>query len=161
MSAQNTIDYTAQLPKEKGFKAVEFDALENFYGALGEDNRGYRLVTMDVVTEGEFEEIDDLPEFNGTVVYYSNPVNQFNAYTARTTQLEGDSSLRGSAQFATAARISNGDNVMIEGNETVRAFVLDETLKGTIALLPAYDGLFGGANESYRFEKIKLTKVGS
>lgn len=161
MSAQNTIDYTAQLPKEKGFKAVEFDALENFYGALGEDNRGYRLVMMDIVTEGAFEEIDDLPEFNGTVVYYSNPVNQFNAYTARTTQLEGDSSLRGSAQFATAARISNGDNVMIEGNETVRAFVLDETLKGTIALLPAYDGLFGGANESYRFEKIKLTKVGS
>ncbi|MDP3466485.1 MAG: ferredoxin, partial [Sulfuricurvum sp.] len=161
VSAQNTIDYTVQLPEEKGFKVVEFDALENFYGALGEDNRGYRLATMDVATNEALEEIDDLPEFNGTVVYYSNPVNQFNAYTARTTQLEHDTSLRGSAQFATAARISNGDKVMIEGSESVRTFVLDETLKGTIALLPTYDGVFGGANESYRFEKIKLTKVGS
>lgn len=159
--AKNTIDYTVQLPEEKGFKAVEFDALENFYGVLGEDNRGYRLATMDAATNEALEEIEDLPEFNGTVVYYSNPVNQFNAYTARTTQLERDTSLRGSAQFATAARISNGDSVLIEGSESVRTFVLDETLKGTIALLPTYDVAFGGAYDGYRFEKIKLTKVGS
>ncbi|MGZ8546969.1 MAG: 2Fe-2S iron-sulfur cluster-binding protein, partial [Sulfuricurvum sp.] len=139
MTVKNTIDYTVQLPEEKGFKAIEFDALENFYGALGEDNRGYRLAIMDVAINGFLEEIDDLPEFNGTVVYYSNPVNQFNAYTARTTQLEGDTSLRGSAQFATAARISNGESIMIEGSERMRTFVLDETLKGTIAMLPTYD----------------------
>ncbi len=161
ITAKNTIDYTVQLPEEKGFKAIEFDALENFYGALGEDNRGYRLATMDVAIDGLLEEIDDLPEFNGTVVYYSNPVNQFNGYTARTTQLEGDTSLRGSAQFATAARISNGERVVIEGSERVRTFVLDETLKGTIALLPTYDVAFGGGYDGYRFEKIKLTKVGS
>ena len=43
LKAENTIDYTVQLPTQKGFKRVEFDALGNFYGSLGEDNRGYML----------------------------------------------------------------------------------------------------------------------
>lgn len=157
----NTIDYTVQLPLQKGFKAMGFDALDNFYGALGEDNRGYMLEIMDVTAKGALEAIDDLPEFNGTVVYRCNPVNQFNAYTARTSQLEAETSLRGSVQFATAARISDGDTVSIEGYEGARVFVLDETLKGTIALLPTYDSAFGGAHENYRFEKIKLKRMGS
>ncbi|MDD4854377.1 MAG: 2Fe-2S iron-sulfur cluster-binding protein [Sulfuricurvum sp.] len=161
VKALNTIDYTVQLPIQKGFKAIGFDALGNFYGGLGEDNRGYMLETMDVAVEGELEAIDDLPEFNGTVVYRCNPVNQFNAYTARTSQLEMDTSLRGSVQFATAARISDGDSVTIEGYAGARVFVLDETLKGTIALFPTYDIAFGGAHENYRFEKIKLKRMGS
>ncbi len=158
---ENTIDYTVQLPIQKGFKGVEFDALGNFYGALGEDNRGYMLEMTDVAQNGILESIDELPEFNGTVVYRCNPVNQFNAYTARSTQLEKDNALRGSAQFATAARISNGDRIVIEGSDDVRTFVLDETLKGTIALNPFYENVFGSSYEGYRFEKIKLTKVGS
>lgn len=161
LKALNTIDYTAQLPVKKGFKAVEFDMLGNFYGALGEDYRGYQLETMDHELNGALEEIDDLPEFNGTVIYQCNPVNQFNAYTARTSQLEADTSLRGSVQFATAARISDGDRITIEGREGVRVFIVDETLKGTIALLPTYDTAFGGAHEGYRFEKIKLQRMGS
>jgi NADH-quinone oxidoreductase subunit G len=161
VKAENTIDYTVQLPKDKGFKAIEFDALGNFYGSLGEDHRGYVLETMDMVMDGVFEEVDDLPEFNGTVVYYSNPVNQFNGYTERTSQLEHDTSLRGSAQFAAAALLSGGELIQIEGTNTVRIFILDESLKGTIALAPTFDTSFGGFPETYRFEKIKLTKVGS
>jgi len=161
VKAENTIDYTVQLPKDKGFKAIEFDALGNFYGSLGEDHRGYVLETMDMVMDGVFEEVDDLPEFNGTVVYYSNPVNQFNGYTERTSQLEHDTSLRGSAQFAAAARLSGGELIQIEGTNTVRIFILDESLKGTIALAPTFDTSFGEFPETYRFEKIKLTKVGS
>jgi len=161
LKALNTIDYTAQLPVTKGFKAVEFDVLGNFYGALGEDYRGYRLETMDVAVEGTLEAIDDLPEFNGTVIYQCNPVNQFNGYTAQTSQLEADTSLRGSAQFAAAARISDGDSVTIEGRDGARVFILDETLKGTIALLPTYDTAFSALHEGYRFEKIKLQRMGS
>jgi len=161
LKALNTIDYTAQLPVEKGFKPVEFDSLGNFYGALGEDYRGYQLETMDVAVEGSLEALDDLPEFNGTVIYQCNPVNQFNGYTAQASQLEADTSLHGSAQFAAAARISDGDSVTIEGRDGVRVFVLDETLKGTIALLPSYDTAFSGTHKGYRFEKIKLQRMGS
>ncbi len=159
--ASNTIDYTVQLPQEKGFKGIEFDALENFYGALGEDNRGYTLeVIMGDVT-AQLEPIADLPEFNGTVVYRCNPINQFNGYTAASSGLEADSALRGSMQFAMAARITQGDSVMIEGYDEAKVFVLDETLKGTIALLPRYDTAFGDMGTGYRFEKIQLKKVGS
>ena len=159
--ASNTIDYTVQLPQEKGFKGIEFDALENFYGALGEDNRGYTLeIIMGDVT-AQLEPIADLPEFNGTVVYRCNPINQFNGYTAASSGLEADSALRGSMQFAMAARITQGDSVMIEGYDEAKVFVLDETLKGTIALLPRYDTAFGDMGTGYRFEKIQLKKVGS
>lgn len=163
VKAENTIDYTIELPREKGFERKSFDDLGNFYSALGDDNRGYMLENCDVDTNGQLEEIADLPEFNGTVVYRCNPVNQFNSYTARTSQLEKDTTLRGSAQFAAAAKIGDGDKIQIEfKSETQeRIFKLDTSLKGTVALVPAYDEAFGALNEQYRFEKVKIMKMGS
>ncbi len=161
--SENTIDYTGKLPTSKGFNGTSFDDLGNFYSALGEDKRGYILENSDVETDGILEEVDDLPEFNGTVVYHCNPVNQFNGYTARTQQLEKEATLRGSAQFAAAAKISDGDKIRLEFPHSTqeRIFELDSTLKGTIALVPAYDVGFGGLNEQYRFEKVKIMRMGS
>jgi len=161
--SDNTIDYTSKLPLSKGFNGKSFDDLGNFYSALGEDNRGYILENMDVKAEGVLEEIDDLPEFNGTVVYHCNPINQFNSYTARTSQLEKEAILRGSAQFAAAAKIADGDKIRLEFPRSTqeRIFKLDSTLKGTIALVPAYDVGFGALNEQYRFEKVKIMRMGS
>lgn len=161
--AENTIDYTAKLPISKGFNGKSFDELGNFFGALGEDNRGYILESCDVEANGNLDEIDDLPEFNGTVVYHCNPVNQFNGYTAKIEQLEKEAVLRGSAQFAAAAKIGDGDKIRLEFPQSTqeRIFKLDSTLKGTIALIPAYDVGFGGLNEQYRFEKVKIMRMGS
>ncbi|MDD5158871.1 MAG: 2Fe-2S iron-sulfur cluster-binding protein [Sulfuricurvum sp.] len=161
--SQHTIDYTEKLPVSKGFNGTSFDSLGNFYGALGEDNRGYILENIDVEANGILEEVEDLPEFNGTVVYRCNPVNQFNGYTARTKQLEKEATLRGSAQFAAAAKIGDGDKIRIEFPQGTqeRIFELDSTLKGTIALVPAYDVGFGELNEQYRFEKVKIMRMGS
>jgi NADH-quinone oxidoreductase subunit G len=161
--SEHTIGYTAKLPMSKGFKGSAFDDLGNFYSALGEDNRGYILENSDVEVNGKLEEIEDLPEFNGTVVYRCNPVNQFNGYTAHTQQLEKEATLRGSAQFAAAAKIGDGDKIRLEFPHSTqeRIFKLDPTLKGTIALVPAYDVGFGGLNEQYRFEKVKITRMGS
>lgn len=163
LTVQNTIDYTAQLPVTKGFNGSSFDDLGNFYSALGEDNRGYILENRDVEANGKLEEIDDLPEFNGTVVYRCNPVNQFNTYTARTEQLEKEAILRGSAQFAAAAKIGDGDKIRIEFPHSTqeRIFKLDSAMKGTIALVPAYDVGFGVLNDQYRFEKVKIMRMGS
>jgi NADH-quinone oxidoreductase subunit G len=163
VKAENTIDYTALLPREKGFNGKTFDELGNFFSALGDDNRGYMLENCDVDANGQLEEIADLPEFNGTVVYRCNPVSQFNSYTARTEQLEKDTTLRGSAQFAAAAKIGDGDKIQIEFNTKTqeRIFKLDTSLKGTVALVPAYDEAFGALNEQYRFEKVKIMKMGS
>ncbi len=156
-----TIEYTKELPTDKGFKEIEFDALENYLGALGEDNRGYLLESFDIATSYDLEEVAELPEFNGTVIYHANPVLQFNAYTAKTTELPKEAYLLGSAQFAVAAKIQDGDRVMIDLGDIKlkREFKLDEKLKGTVAINPTFDCEINP--NRYRFEKSKIERVQS
>ena len=156
---ENTIDYTQVLNKDVGFKAVCFDDLENFLTPLGKDERGYLLDEISVQANGKLDEIDELAEFNGTIIYHSNPVLQFNAYTSQSKQLEKESALRGSAQFASAARISDGDEVEISFDSTTitRKFKLDDALKGTIALNPMFDNSIG--LNRYKFEKSKIVRI--
>jgi NADH-quinone oxidoreductase subunit G len=159
VTAENTIDYTVKLPVESGFEAVAFDDLENFYSAKGDDVRGYVLNSVAAKRGGYPEEVADLPEFNGAVIYHVNPVLQFNAFTAKTEQLENDNNLYGSASFAAAARLSDGDEVAFEvAGETVRRiFKLDDTLKGTVALHPTFDlGL--NVTNAYRFEHVNFMR---
>lgn len=155
----NTVDYTKELNKSVGFKDIDFDGLENFLSPHGDDNRGYLLDEVLCKAEGKLDEVDDLPEFNGTIIYNANPVLQFNAYTNQAKQLEKDSTLRGSAQFAAAAKISDGDRVEISfGSKTLtREFKLDSELKGTIALNPTFDDVVDSSR--YRFEKSKIVRV--
>ncbi len=160
VKADNTIDYTVKLPVDRGFAAVEFDDLENFYSSKGKDIRGYSLTEVSVEANGSLETVDDLPEFNGAVIYHVNPVLQFNAFTAKTKQLEKESALYGSASFAAAARLRDGDEVEFKiGNAMIRrVFKQDDTLKGTVALHPTFDlGL--NVISSYRFEKVNFMRV--
>lgn len=154
-----TIEYTKELSKASGFKGIAFDDLENFLSPMGEDNRGYLLDEVACEANGELEELDDLPEFNGTIIYHCDPVLQFNNYTLKTEQLPKDNFLRGSAQFSVAARISDGDLVEISfGGETIqRKFKLDDELKGTVALNPTFDISVDAGR--YRFEKSKIVRV--
>ena len=142
-----------------GFKAIDFDSLENFLTPHGDDDRGYLLDEVTCKMTGKLDSIQDLPEFNSTVIYHSNPVLQFNAYTNTTSQLERDTTLRGSAQFAQAAKISDGDRIEITfGSKTIlREFKLDEDLKGTIALNPTFD--IAVDSGKYKFEKSKIVRV--
>ncbi len=48
----NTINFTQELPLDSGFKAIEFDMLENFLSPLGDDVRGYLLDEVDVEMSG-------------------------------------------------------------------------------------------------------------
>ncbi len=162
VKAAYTVEYTEQLPAEAGFAAVAFDRLENFYSPLGEDRRGYLLENVDTAADGVVESVEDLPEFNGTVIYHCNPVNQFNANTAKASQLGNDTALYGSEQFAIAAKIGDGETVVIEagGRSMQRTFRVDASLKGTVALNPTFDlPLSGAPNGEYRFEKAKIYGV--
>lgn len=159
VSSANTIDYTKELKQSSGFKDIAFDDLENYLSPYGDDNRGYLLDEVTCKTNGKLGEIDDLPEFNGTIIYHTNPVLQFNAYTNQATQLERDTTLRGSAQFAAAAKISDGDKIEISfaHKSVIREFKLDSELKGTIALNPTFDDVIDASR--YRFEKSKIVRV--
>lgn len=156
-----TVDFTPELPAEAGFKAVAFDALENFYSSTGEDRRGYRLEKVKRPAAAQCEAVEDLPEFNGTVVYHCDPVLQFNALTARASQLEKDAELRGSEQFAVAARLKDGDLVVIGSGERARErrFRVDASLKGTIALEPTFDRGIAVRRGAYRYEKVNIMKA--
>ena len=159
VSKKNTVDYTQELQSAKGFKSVAFDDLENFLNQYGEDVRGYILDEVSCEMNGKLDELDDMPEYNGTVIYQANPVLQFNAYTNKTTQLEKDNLLRGSAQFSVAAKISDGDLVEVSYGSTKiqRTFKLDVELKGTVALNPTFD--IDVDSSRYRFEKSKIVRV--
>jgi len=157
--SEHSIEYTKELPLSVGFKSIDFDSLENFLGKFGEDERGYLLEEVDCSMDGEIEEIAELPEYNGTVIYQANPVLQFNNFTNSARQLEKDKTLRGSAQFAAAAKISDGDEVEIHFGDVTqkRVFKLDDELKGTIALNPTFDSSYDYS--SYRFLKSKIVRV--
>ncbi len=156
---ENTVDYTQELNSASGFKAVAFDDLENYVDKYGNDVRGYLLDEIFCEADGSLDEVSDLPEFNGVVIYHSNPVLQFNSYTNSVKQLEKDTTLRGSTQFSAAAKVSDGDNVeIIFGKQTLRrVFKLDKELKGTIALNPTFD--ISVDVSKYKFLKSKIVRV--
>ncbi len=84
------------------------------------------------------EEVEELESFDGTVVFEYNSD-------------ENGELLIGSAQFAVAAKVQNGQLVTVQNQN--REFRLDKKLKGTIALMPSE------INEnSYRFKVAKITK---
>jgi len=92
-----------------------------------------------------------------------NPNSQKNVFTNLCTHLPKEGELRGSPQFATAAKIQSGDVVEISFNDqsVEKEFRLDETLKGTIALMPIFDLGFAGQQigAQYRFNKAKIKQV--
>jgi len=163
LDKQYTIDYTQELPQSAGYESRDFDSLDNFFNAAGEEVRGYALHTRTVKASGELAPLAELESFDGVVVYGCNPNSQKNVFTNICKYLKTEAVLAGSAQFAVAAKVKDGDRVsiMIDGQEIERVFKLSEELKGTIALLPIFDLGFEGQAllSKYRFNKVKLTQV--
>ena len=91
------------------------------------------------------KEVAPLKSFDGVVVYRCPALNT-----------EEESFLTGSLQFQMAAKVQHGDKIQVVINQAMypRTFVLDESLKGTIALMPC------AQNEdiSYRYNVAKIVK---
>ena len=161
-----TVELTKELPESQGFKAVSFDSLENSFSRSGENRRGYMLESKEVATEESVETIADIGEYNGTVVYRCNPVLQFSPFTNKASQLRDENVLYGSQQFATAAKISDSDQISIDfgdGKVIKNMFKLDTSLKGTIAILGSFDEAVSAKTlpYGYRFKKTKIAPVGN
>jgi len=159
-----TIDFTQELPQEAGFKAIAFDDLEIGFTPLGEDIRGYQLEECKNEANLELEEPAELPSFDGVVVYCVNPPHNPNPFTQKAKLTQMEAKLVGSEQFATAAKLREGDTIEfeIDGKKYQRVFTIDTSLKGTYALNPTFDmGLSAFTVSSYRFSKINIKRVGS
>jgi NADH-quinone oxidoreductase subunit G len=163
LNQKYTIDYTPHLPKSKGFMEAEFDSLEAYFDESGEEKRGYRLKTKTKKVSSDVEEIADLESFDGLVTYSCNPNSQKNVFTNLCKYLQTDPFLLGSKQFSTAAKIGNGDKVLVKFGEwsIERVYKEVDDMKGTIALLPTFDLGFEGQSiaREYRFNKVKIEQV--
>jgi len=160
VSCENVIDFTSELPKTKGFNGSEFDALQNYYTNSGEQVRGYKLkVKSKKPTKPSVDEISEIKEYNGSVVYSCNTISQFNLFTDKADQIIDKALLNGSQQFADVAKIHSGDDVTftIDGKTFTRKFHLNNKLKGTIAFNPDFDSVQKSA--LYRYQQVKVERV--
>lgn len=155
LKAENIIDYTSKL----GFGDTEFDDLDNYYDNAGNAYRGYKLSPKEISSSTTPKEVAELGEYNGSVVYFRNPISQFNRFTQECKQIKENLVLIGSEQFATAAKIKSGDNVKfsIDGVEFVRHFRVDRHMKGTIAYNPIFD--MDSKSSLYRYNQVKIEVI--
>ncbi len=158
-----TIEFTPELPEEKGYKAIDFDDLPNEFLNDGTELRGYVLQSKKVnLSRKNIEPIAELPEFNGTVIYRCEPVLQFSPFTNKAHQLQESGKLYASETFLEEFGLQEGDKVNIQKDDitiTVEVALDDKIASG------AYIGTFDrdvateSLFEGYRFTEVLLQKV--
>ena len=151
VESENVIDYTPQL----GFEKIAFDDLENSVDNSGNVKRGYKIKPTSNRKKTKISEVDDLSEYNGSVVYSCNPLNQFNQFTKDCKQIHEKTDLIGSEQFAIASKIKSGDTVTftVDGQAFTRYFRVNKKLTGTVALNPNFDM---EKSSGYRYNQVKI-----
>ena len=165
LNAENTIDYTVELPTSKGFKAEAFDSLPNHYTNSGEEMRGYELKNMGkkASSDESVKQIDEALTLTDVLVYSANPVRQFSEFTNKTTSLDEESGVYLSEEFLSDSELNAGDSVKVksENGELVAKIVSDNKIGGNIIVIPTFDSklnseaLFSG----YRFASASIEKV--
>jgi len=155
IESKHVIEYTSKL----GFKDIEFDDLPNYYDNSGNEYRGYKIDLIENSDEVKIDEVQELGEFNGSVVYNRNPLRQFSPFTKDCKQIKEKAELVGSEQFAMAAKIKSGDNVrfVIDGVEFLRHFRVDRHMKGTIAYNPTF--MLDSKPSGYRYNQVKIEVI--
>jgi NADH-quinone oxidoreductase subunit G len=148
LHAKNLIDYSDRLPQDKGFKILSHDDLKK--PCL------YRLMPQEQIREFTLDEIDDLPVYDGAVIYtykVEKPIAEERGI---------EDVLSGSKQFAMATKLQDGDVISfeIEGVNFVRVFKIDTYMKGVVALNPTFDiKLSASLLSSYRFSRLAFEKI--
>ena len=165
LQADNTIEYTKELPTSKGFKAEAFDSLPDYYTNAGEEMRGYQLKNMGrrVSSDESVEKIDEALTISGNLIYLANPVRQFSEFTNKATNLDEVSGIYMSEEFLSNSEFNVGDKVKVksENGELIANIVSDNKITGDIAVIPTFDSklnseaLFNG----YRFASASIEKV--
>ena len=164
LTAAYTIDYTAQLPSAQGYTGMPFDTLPDSYEVTGAAHRGYALQAQPVEDKVEIEGIEELDGYDGVVVYRCDSQEMLAAKIRPNAERGDNAVLKGSEQFASAAKLRDGEVIefMIDDIGMRRVFRIDTSMKGTVALTPQFDmGLSAPLLSSYRFSRLKFQSVES
>ncbi len=146
VDVEYTIDYTSELPVEKGYQALDFDSLPNMFGNDRVEYRGYDLSSSDVEFNDDVKEISlkklELNE-NEIVIYKANPINQFNEFTAISHEFKDN--LQSGIFFSTTMfeklELEDGSIVKVSANNQtleLEAFI-DIQIEGEIAYVSTFE----------------------
>ena len=139
-----------------GDDLIEHEKIENIIKllALIKKYTNFELIVLNedlgnkinLCTNFDLEEIEELKSFNGTLVY-------------KLIDEQQNDELIASKTFANIAKVANGDEIYINSKDEKikRTLKVDETLNGTIAILKVknIDDVFNG----YRYKQVKIEKV--
>jgi ferredoxin len=169
LMAKNTIDYTPNLPKEKGYKGIKFDDLENFYANDGTSHRGYKLEILNFTPNDDIELLlKDTKSINlkddEALISLANPINLPSFFANYATQTAKRAKLYASSEFMAKFEISQNEAIILEkdGYKLAICVELDSELGGVAAYLGDYDDkldvgvIFNG--KSYAAVKIIKAK---
>ena len=169
LMAKNTIDYTPNLPKEKGYKGIKFDDLENFYANNGTSHRGYKLEISNFTPNDDIEPLlKDSKSINlkddEALINLANPINLPSFFANYATQTAKRAKLYASSEFMAKFEISQNEAIILEkdGYKLAICVELDSELGGVAAYLGDYDDkldvgvIFNG--KSYAAVKIIKAK---
>ncbi len=155
-----TIDWTVELPKEKGFQAVEFDSLPNGYLNDGTENRGYALSTKKKRAKVlKVDKIDESSVLDGEIVYRCNPQRQFNDFSDKAHEIFESFGLYASP--AKAEALGEKVEISFETKSITVSVIADERMEGDIVALADFKsaedvyGLFDGS----RYKTVTMRKV--
>ena len=169
LMAKNTIDYTPNLPKEKGYKGIKFDDLENFYANDGTSHRGYKLEISNFIPNDDIEPLlkdskSIILKDDEALINLANPINLPSFFANYATQTAKRAKLYASSEFMAKFEISQNEAIILEKDEHKLAICveLDSELGGVAAYLGDYDDkldvgvIFNG--KSYAVVKIIKAK---
>ena len=169
LMAKNTIDYTPNLPKEKGYKGIKFDDLENFYANDGTSHRGYKLEISNFTPKDDIEPLlKDSKSINlkddEALINLTNPINLPSFFANYATQTAKRAKLYASSEFMAKFEISQNEAIILEkdGHKLAICVELDSEFGGVGAYLGDYDDkldvgvIFNG--KSYATVKIIKAK---
>lgn len=157
---EQTIDWTAYLPEEKGYRNVEFDDLPNEYFNDGSENRGYLLEEWsEEVDLPSVEKFDESAALEGDIAYRCNPARQFSDFTDKAHEIFEPFGLY--ASEAKAAELGEKAEVVFDTGTIVLDVIVDHKMKGNIVKVSdfkaaenVYD-LFAGS----RYKNVTIKKV--
>ena len=166
LDAKLTVNYTKELPTEKGFSSVEFDDLPDYYTNAGEEVRGYELSSISSTPSSDesVNKIDESLSLGSNIVYKANPVRQFSEFTNKATQLNEEVGLYMSEESLSNSELNAGDSVKIktENGEVITTIVSDNKIAGEIAFVPTFDSNKLNSDalfSDYRFTSASIEKV--
>jgi NADH-quinone oxidoreductase subunit G len=132
-----TIEYTEEI-----FEKSAFDSLCNYFSNDFKEHRGYEITATTVNASDEVAHISEVNGLGDSIIYKANPINQFNEFTAKSSQLEKEKmGIYISNDLATSKELSCGDSVEVEANGiTIKLEVIvDGQLQGNIAYVSTFE----------------------